>query len=163
MNHIICIFSGITGIVLIFGIYSLLQNKKIDNQIISNKFKLYCQSKNNYVCNYELFSNLELSNPIVPKNKNVLILCHGKFLPEMKELVNYNESYVYTVDIDPNIIPDFIEDIRKEIFWNNIDDNLFDIVIACFCMCHTRDIVIIHGDYIFQQIYRILKKVASYI
>lgn len=97
------------------------------------------------------------SPTIDKKERNVLILCHGETMPRLTTLVDYETHRTYTVDMNQSLRPSFVSRIEEGKFWYRLESESFDVVICCFCHCHTYDLVSSRGDYVFRQIHRVLK------
>jgi SAM-dependent methyltransferase len=130
------------GITSLF--YLFLNSESLQDDISDNHKKEYCKLPDNFLKSDK-------------NKKNILVLCHGKSYPQINKLINISESNIYSVDSNPKVYPDIVADLSDDIFWDQIPDKSFDQVIGCFCKCCTHDLIINNGNYVFEQISRILK------
>jgi hypothetical protein len=73
----------------------------------------------------------------LPENKNILLLCHGRYIGYIEQFVNYN---AITIDINPKAEPHIISDVLHFPIYAQFPDSSFDIIILFNCECHTEQI-----------------------
>jgi len=76
------------------------------------------------------------------EDRNVLFLFCGNvsqtWARVVPEELNISEFRVFTLDQDPDVLPDFVGNIMDVTTWTNIPYGSFDYIIGTFCKCHTE-------------------------
>ncbi len=75
------------------------------------------------------------------KERNVLILCHGRKYPIVHiDLLDYEKDNIITIDNDPEVCPHIVSDLSQPNCFKLIPNNSIDICIFHMCSCHTSEI-----------------------
>jgi SAM-dependent methyltransferase len=132
---------------------------------VFEKFLLYCYSKLEY-CNFRFQNFLTRRQynkdrnlkDIKKKEKNYLLLFHGRKHSIPSASVNFRKGNSFTVANDPDDNPHILLDLS---FSNSLDafpEDSFDLITISLCTCHHLDLVFKEQeDYFIKKTYALLK------